>query len=362
MPQVAFSPVGNEQFFDNDGNPLAGGKLWFYTFGSFSIPRQTYTDYTAQVANPFPIVLDSAGRPPDDIFINIFGKYNVTLTKSDGTTVLQTWTNISPVSGTATINFQYADSVLYTGTGSLLTATNVDEALGMLSNALLLPLQPGNSGKYLTTDGNTASWSFLPVASVSGFTNQTTATYVDNNVTVKLTDNVMIAGIFTATTINGTTINGTTINAATINAATSASNIVGGINALLPSQTNNINRFLQTDGTNTTWTTVTNLLTIKDITSASYQLILADSTNTLLRMNYATTSSVVIPADNVTNLPIGSAILITQIGTGTVTTTASSGVTLLSPETFNISKQYGKVVLIKTSSNLWEIDGNLETI
>lgn len=51
------------QFFDNNGNPLAGGKLYTYAAGT-TTPQTTYTASAGNVAHANPIVLDSAGRVP----------------------------------------------------------------------------------------------------------------------------------------------------------------------------------------------------------------------------------------------------------------------------------------------------------
>jgi hypothetical protein len=49
------------QFFDDNGDPLANGKLYTYAAGT-TTPKATYTTAAATVANANPIVLDSAGR------------------------------------------------------------------------------------------------------------------------------------------------------------------------------------------------------------------------------------------------------------------------------------------------------------
>lgn len=50
-----------QQYFDNNGDPLAGGKVYFYEAGT-TTPKNTYTDQTGGVANANPVILDSAGR------------------------------------------------------------------------------------------------------------------------------------------------------------------------------------------------------------------------------------------------------------------------------------------------------------
>lgn len=60
---VRLSPIGNDApFVDASGNPLSGGKLYFYTAGS-STPQDTYTTSLGNVANANPVILDSNGYP-----------------------------------------------------------------------------------------------------------------------------------------------------------------------------------------------------------------------------------------------------------------------------------------------------------
>ena len=55
------SPVPFLQFFDANGIPLAGGKLYTYAAGT-TTPLATYTTYAGTVSNANPVILDSAGR------------------------------------------------------------------------------------------------------------------------------------------------------------------------------------------------------------------------------------------------------------------------------------------------------------
>lgn len=50
-----------QQYFDNNGNPLAGGKVYFYEAGT-TTPKDTYTTQAGTIANSNPVILDSAGR------------------------------------------------------------------------------------------------------------------------------------------------------------------------------------------------------------------------------------------------------------------------------------------------------------
>lgn len=60
MPTTNPSPVA-QQWFDNNGNPLNGGKIFTFQAGT-STPLASYTDSTGTVTNANPVILDSAGR------------------------------------------------------------------------------------------------------------------------------------------------------------------------------------------------------------------------------------------------------------------------------------------------------------
>jgi hypothetical protein len=61
MP-LYFSPVGNDQTFDANGDPLTGGQIETYIAGS-STPLATFTDDTGSTPQSNPIILNSLGYP-----------------------------------------------------------------------------------------------------------------------------------------------------------------------------------------------------------------------------------------------------------------------------------------------------------
>lgn len=78
-------PFVQTQYFDNSGNPLNGGKLYFYVSGSGqTTPLDTYQDVGLTVANTNPLVLNSAGRPSVAIFFQPLS-YEIVCTTSAGT-------------------------------------------------------------------------------------------------------------------------------------------------------------------------------------------------------------------------------------------------------------------------------------
>lgn len=54
-------PPLRQRFFDSNGDPLAGGKLYSYEAGT-TTPKATYTTAAASVANSNPIILDANGE------------------------------------------------------------------------------------------------------------------------------------------------------------------------------------------------------------------------------------------------------------------------------------------------------------
>ena len=61
MATTSLSPTPKLQFFDLNGAPLSGGKLYTYVAGT-TTPLASYTDSTGNIANTNPIILDSRGE------------------------------------------------------------------------------------------------------------------------------------------------------------------------------------------------------------------------------------------------------------------------------------------------------------
>lgn len=85
---VSLSPYAGAgaQFFDNNGNPLAGGLIYTYSAGT-TTPIATYTSSSGGTANTNPIVLDSAGRTPAQIWLTEGNSYKFVLQTSLGATI-----------------------------------------------------------------------------------------------------------------------------------------------------------------------------------------------------------------------------------------------------------------------------------
>lgn len=74
----AFAGAG-AQFFDDSGNILSGGKIYTYAAGT-NTPLATYTSVTGGAQNPNPIILDSSGRLPEDMWLAEGETYRFALT------------------------------------------------------------------------------------------------------------------------------------------------------------------------------------------------------------------------------------------------------------------------------------------
>jgi hypothetical protein len=61
MSTTSLAPTPKLQFFDANGAPLVGGKLYTYAAGT-TTPLASYTDSTGVSANTNPIILDSRGE------------------------------------------------------------------------------------------------------------------------------------------------------------------------------------------------------------------------------------------------------------------------------------------------------------
>ena len=96
MAQTGLMPIPKQQFFDNVGRPLAGGKLYSYVAGT-STPQDTYTDSGGTSANTDPIILDAGGRA--SVWLLSTELYKFVLTDSLGSLL---WTADNVAAGGST--------------------------------------------------------------------------------------------------------------------------------------------------------------------------------------------------------------------------------------------------------------------
>jgi hypothetical protein len=87
---VALSPIAGAgwQFFDNSGAILAGGLLYTYAAGT-TTPLATYQESSGSTVHTNPIILDSAGRVPTEVWMTAGSAYKLVLKTSTG---ISLWT------------------------------------------------------------------------------------------------------------------------------------------------------------------------------------------------------------------------------------------------------------------------------
>lgn len=106
-------PFPKACFYDNNGDPYAGGKLNSYVAGT-STPLATYTDVSEGTANANPVILDSAGCA--DVWLGD-GSYKLNLTDSADVSV---WT-VDDIQGETAAGF-------LAEVNSISTSTNITSA------------------------------------------------------------------------------------------------------------------------------------------------------------------------------------------------------------------------------------------
>jgi hypothetical protein len=95
MPTVTlsiFAGVG-AQLFDNNGDPLSGGKLFTYEAGS-TIPLTSYTSSSGLTPHTNPIILDAAGRlPSGELWLDYNKQYKI-IVRTSTDVLIATYDNI----------------------------------------------------------------------------------------------------------------------------------------------------------------------------------------------------------------------------------------------------------------------------
>jgi hypothetical protein len=115
----------------------------------------------------------------------------------------------------------------------------------------------------------------------------------------------------------------------------------------------------QTDITNLE-TDVTNINELQRNTqTASYTLVLSDA-GKLVEMNVSSANNLTVPPNSSVAFPTGTQILVVQLGTGTTTIVAGSGVSLRSKDSnLVINGRYVGVTLVKRNTDDWWVLGDL---
>lgn len=100
---------------------------------------------------------------------------------------------------------------------------------------------------------------------------------------------------------------------------------------------------------------------IFDKKATSYTLVLGDAYK-LIEMEVSTANTLTIPTNASVPFPLGTQILVSQLGTGQTTITPAVGVTLRSSGgKTKTSAQYSMCTLIKRGTNEWYLSGDITT-
>lgn len=99
-------------------------------------------------------------------------------------------------------------------------------------------------------------------------------------------------------------------------------------------------------------------LTLIKTLTANYTPVTSDH-GYYIRINTTSNITITLVDDSTENIPIGTTMVIGRINTGAVTFNTNGISSILTPGGVNILQQYGKVTVIKTDADTWEIEGNL---
>jgi microcystin-dependent protein len=127
------TPWIRPQFFDNNGDPLAGGKLYAYAAGT-TTPQATYTTAAGTVENANPVILDANGRAP--VYLSS-SSYKFVLKDSNDVTI---WTEDNVSLPTAANGFS-------TGDVKLTIKTTADEGWVLMNDTTIGNSASGASGR-----------------------------------------------------------------------------------------------------------------------------------------------------------------------------------------------------------------------
>lgn len=199
------------QWFDDNGNVLSGGKIYTYQAGTTTLAA-TYANSLGSAANTNPIVLDAAGRVPQEIWFPVGSKFKFVV-KTSTDTLIGTYDNIpsindpysegnllSNVTGTNTIAATASPTITSYSTGAAYSFIAVNTNTGAVTLAI-----DGLTAKSVTKVGS------QPL--VAGDIQSGMLVYVHYDGTrFQLLNNVVYGGSVTNATITGSAITGGSVS------------------------------------------------------------------------------------------------------------------------------------------------------
>lgn len=159
---VNLSPVGGVagQFFDNNGNPLVGGKLFTYAAGT-TTPQTTFTSSAGTTANSNPIILNAGGRVPSEIWLTNELQYKFVLLSSTDQ-LIGSWDNVVGINSSLVDFVTQQEIQTATAGQTVFTLTTMQYQPG--TNSLTVYVDgvnqygPGAQFAYLETDSTTVTF------------------------------------------------------------------------------------------------------------------------------------------------------------------------------------------------------------
>lgn len=94
-------------------------------------------------------------------------------------------------------------------------------------------------------------------------------------------------------------------------------------------------------------------------TSTAYTLVLADAFK-MVTMDSADANTLTVPPNSAVAFPANTRIDLGQDGAGQTTIVAGAGVTIRTPESLKLRKQWSKASLIRRAADVWDLVGDLE--
>ena len=163
---ATISPTPKLQFFGNDGNLLAGGKLYTYLAGT-NVPSATFVDYTETTYNTNPVILDSRGEA--NVWLGSSIKYKFALQDANGAPIY-TVDNVNTTSsgggggGSSNVTGDFSNPVLASRNYAITTTANGNTSFGAIPNGT------GNYAEFTAYNSSTPANSSFTRLTMNGTT------------------------------------------------------------------------------------------------------------------------------------------------------------------------------------------------
>ena len=251
----AFAGAG-AQFFDDNGSPLVGGKLYSYAAGTTTL-LTTYTTSAGTVANTNPIILNAGGRTPNEIWqatgillkFVLYNSVDELIGTYDGIPSINDPfginSQLSSVSGTNSITASATPALTAYATGAIYSfiAANTNTGAATLSIDGLTATSITKNGSVALSAGDIQSGKMMLVAY--------------DGATFQLVNNIVYGGSITNGTIVSLTAPMSVANGGTGVATLTTNNVVlgNGVSAVQFVAPGTSGNLLTSDGT--TWASTT---------------------------------------------------------------------------------------------------------